>query len=582
MATGVANRERITRLSGLEAARVSAVLPLVTLLAACGGGGGAAQAPAPTPNTLPNRPPVLSSSTASARAVVLHPFSYDASSQGPTATDPDGDALTYTLTPASGTWLSASGSRLQGTPTAVGHHNVYVDISDGRGGTVSGTIEVTVAPNSPPTATRRNGPVLVEAGAHVNYDATRGGTAITDPDGTALTYELTMLTPSAELSVVGTTVVGSMASVGAVNFKLSATDTLGARGEDVFSIVVPGPEPGQPTLPAVSHDYEDRYLPLPPLFQAGPPISTFYDRTPGDNPITNAGATLGRVLFYDKRLSSTNTHACSSCHEQQRGFASAQRFDNGVTGVPLTRNAMGLTNVRYNRLNLYFSDERVESLERLVLMPIESATELGNSIALLEQKLAATRFYPPLFEAAFGSRDITGDRIAKALAQFLRALISYRSKHDEALSSSDPTLVYTAAQLRGSQLFRSEDVMQPRCSFCHITDVQIIFGASNNGLDAAFTDPGAGGGAFRTASLRNIAVTGPYMHDGRFATLREVIDHYEHGIRFSADLHGSFVANGQARVITLSEEDKIALEEFLHTLTDTAFLTDPRFSDPFD
>ena len=147
---------------------------------------------------------------------------------------------------------------------------------------------------------------------------------------------------------------------------------------------------------------------------------------------TNAGATLGRVLFYDKRLSILNTHSCGSCHEQSLGFTTADRFPTGVLGTPQKRNAMAIANSRYNLFERYFSDTRVKDLENLSLMPIEDPTELGNLLPLLEQKLGATDFYPLLFQAAFGTREITRERIAKALAQFLRSIITYRSRFDQA------------------------------------------------------------------------------------------------------------------------------------------------------
>jgi cytochrome c peroxidase len=289
------------------------------------------------------------------------------------------------------------------------------------------------------------------------------------------------------------------------------------------------------------------------------------------------------VLFYDKRLSLTNTHSCGSCHQQAHGFAAPSRFSEGIIGEPTKRNAMGLTEVRYSIHNLFFSDMRVSSLETLALMPVQEPTELGNSLPRVIGKLSATDFYPPLFTAAFGSPEITSERIAKALAQFLRSLISYNAKVDaysnppNGQPSPPLDVVFTPQELIGREVFLNNN-----CFFCHSEDIQASFTTSNNGLDEVFTDPGSGDGHFRTASLRNVAFTAPYMHDGRFATLREVVEHYDHGVKSTPHLARLLQdAQGGPRRMNLTEEQKEGLIAFLHAMTDEQFLRDPRFSDPF-
>jgi cytochrome c peroxidase len=429
--------------------------------------------------------------------------------------------------------------------------------------------------NAAPVPARPGGPVLMPGGIPINYDATQGGKAFRDLDGDPITYELEMLSPDLGLVIQGTQVLGTFAGAGVVNFKLVARDGYGGEAEQRFSLAVAAPEPGRPILPPVSYVYEDALLPLPAhVTRAG--LEPLGDTEHPANQITNAGATLGRVLFYDKRLSITNTHSCASCHAQEHGFSTPERFPLGVANVPMERNAMGLTNVRYNFSNRFFADERVESLESLVTMPIEDPDELGNTLKLLEAKLTTTDFYPPLFQAAFGSPAITRDRIAKALAQFLRSIVSYQTKFDAALPSTFRT-VYTREEFSGEQHF---DLA--RCDSCHATAVHAMSTARNNGLDAVPADPGAGDGRFRAASLRNVAMTAPYMHDGRFATLREVIDHYDHGVVDTPHLDTLLRAPGGAvRTSGMNEYTKAALEAFLHTLTDQAVLTDPRWSDPF-
>jgi cytochrome c peroxidase len=216
------------------------------------------------------------------------------------------------------------------------------------------------------------------------------------------------------------------------------------------------------------------------------------------------------------------------------------------------------------------------------------------SLRLLEAKLAATDFYPALFQAAFGTPEITRERIGKALEQFLQSLLSYRTKFDHAYNPAtndppDPATVLTTQELRGLKIFNGSAGIQ--CNLCHEANAQTNVWQANNGLDAVPTDPGTqvlalqrdgSRGVFRAASLRNIAVTGPYMHDGRFATLREVIDHYDHDIQQSRDTDAILKdASGTVRQMNLSESDKGALEAFLRTLTDDELLTDPKFADPF-
>ncbi|HZF29768.1 MAG TPA: cytochrome c peroxidase [Gammaproteobacteria bacterium] len=523
------------------------------------------------------------------RFSVLHPVNFDASLGGKGFIDPDGDPLTYRAewagfqAPADG--LTISGAQVTGVPTERGGFTLEVMVSDGRGGETSYSVLLGIGPNQPPELGKRNFAFFATAGAHVNYDPSQGGLTFEDPDGDALTYEVVALSPPLGLSVQGARVVGSLSGVGVMHFKVTALDGFGGSAEDTFSIAVAAPEPGLPTLPTPSYVYEDHHL-SPPLprdhARSRENFSPLWDTTPRGpflvNPTTDAGATLGRVLFYDKRLSVTNTRACASCHHQERGFASAERFDTGVLGVPLKRNTMGLTNVRFNLHDLYFTDLRARGLEKLALMPIVEPSELGNYLPLLEAKIAAAPFYRQLFEAAFGSPEVTSERISLALAQFLRSLISYRTKFDGAVPNidvlPDPS-VFSPTELEGAELFRQN------CSLCHFAIIQTLDVPANNGIDEVVTDPGAGGGTFRAASLHNIALTAPYMHDGRFATLREVIDHYDSGVHDSAHHFLRDSTTGEPRRLNLTDAQKAAFEAFFATLTDDEFLNDPRFSDPF-
>jgi cytochrome c peroxidase len=333
-----------------------------------------------------------------------------------------------------------------------------------------------------------------------------------------------------------------------------------------------------PTLPERRYRYSDVHL--PPQFRRSP-LGTvvFSDNTPPDNRITNAGATLGRVLFYDVRLSSDDRIACASCHRQAFGFGDTARFSRGHDGRPLARRTMALANARFNARGRFFWDERAASLEAQVLQPVLDSAEMGLEPEALERKLAATPFYPALFTAAFGSPDVTRERIAAALAQFVRSLVSARSRLDAvyATGTAPDSTVVTAVEREGLRLFTASG-----CINCHRTIAFFADKASNNGLDAVATDTGAGGARFKPASLRNVAVRPPYMHDGRFTTLRQVVEFYDHGVQNSPALDPRLrTAQGLPRRLDLSVHQVDALVAFMESLTDSAFLRDERLSDPF-
>jgi len=579
----------------------SGLLLGAALLVSCGGGGGGPPPPSPPPPppTSVNHPPIVARENANQTAVVAHTFQYDTMQGGTTFTDPDGDELSFEIglryhpdasveNPSPSNGLRAEGSLIVGAPEGLGIVVASVMASDDSGQYAIDEFWIEIGPNGIPASVRSNEDLLVSVGDPVDVEASFNGTAFADPDGDALTYEVALRGDPRGLSVAGTRVTGIFDSVGLVEVTLRARDAFGGVGSETFLIAAPAFLSSVPTLPDPPHTYRDEMLPLPFVFR-----DNFDDTTPPDDRITDETATLGRVLFYDRRLSITNQVSCATCHQQDRNFAAPVRFSSGALGVPQRRQAMPLANVRYNLQRAWFSDMRVRSLEELVLQPIREPEELGGSVVLAVSKLQATSFYPPLFEAAFGTPDITEQRVARALAQFLRSLISYRSEYDRALNPMEneewhPEAVFDEQEMRGFELVLSGEA---RCAACHDLRVSHNIWQANNGLDVVPSDPGATDpsmsrgflGVFRPASLRNIEVSGPYMHDGRFATLRDVINHYAHGIQDSPHLDGllfSFVGDGPMR-LDLSEADKDALEAFLRTMTDQEFLTDPRFADPF-
>jgi cytochrome c peroxidase len=571
------------------------LLGLAVAVAGCGGGGGGDEggggSSSPPPPPPVNQGPQRVGHNANQLRYRGHSFSYDANASGSVLRDTEGDPLTYQIlfnSQPEGFYqgLSVSGSTVSGLiDYEVVGMTITITAKDSQGRSAQDSFRLDITQNSPPEVVQPNSSRIVSVGA-VDYDATQSGATFRDADGHALTYSLDVLAASVPFTIAGTRLGAAFTGPGFVKAKLTATDELGAATDDVFTLVVPIAISARPALPPVSYVYDDALLDLPNIHrQSRANVAPLWDTTPPGNPTTNAGATLGRVLFYDKRLSITNTAACGSCHEQSRGFTLGTRFGVGAFGEQTRRNPMALANARYNLAERYFHDMRVQSLETLALMPIQDQRELGNTLALLEQKLAATDFYPPLFQAAFGTPEVTSDRVARALAQFLRSLISYRAKFDLAYhpigdDRPDEQLILTAQELRGKDVF-----FENNCAFCHKVDSGAMEDSANNGLDVVSADPGRGlpRNEFRAASLRNIAVSGPYMHDGRFATLREVIDFYDSGVQ-QAEWLSNLLRDVPARTprrLNLSEEDKQALEAFLNTFTDAALLADPKFSDPF-
>ncbi len=334
--------------------------------------------------------------------------------------------------------------------------------------------------------------------------------------------------------------------------------------------------------------------PLPELFIGFP--------APEDNPTTDQGVALGRMLFYEKRLSANNTMSCGTCHQQKFAFSDGgNAVSSGLTGAVGTRNTMALINLAW-RKNFNW-DGSANSLEEQAHIPLESTIEMHQNLSRSVNKLQNTSTYPPLFLKAFGSSVITEENIQKAIGQFERTLISSNSKFDQ---EERGTAMLDPDELAGKRLFfmtHPEEMpgipLPPNkrtanCFDCHggkefYTRDLIV----NNGLDNTFADPGLGkvtgnpkdNGRFKAPTLRNIALTGPYMHDGRFKTLDEVMNHYNNEVKKgSPGIHPEMLVSNTGNAhdqLGLTPKEISQVIAFLHTLTDTTFINDPRFSDPF-
>lgn len=357
-----------------------------------------------------------------------------------------------------------------------------------------------------------------------------------------------------------------------------------------------------PTLPASPYNYTAINIPdhlsTNALMGPGQNAAVDNDNTPTTNPTTDEGATLGRVLFYDKKLSANGTISCASCHKQENGFSDQEILSKGFEGENTRRHSMSLVNARWYDRGKFFWDERAATLEDQVLMPFQDTVEMGMT---LDQVVAAVQnqdFYPDLFEDAFGSSAITEDRISKALAQFIRSIVSVSSKYDAGRVQVDrPTTDFpnfSSSENNGKRLFfQPINLGGAGCVGCHSTEAFINpdNGPTNNGIDSESTDDlgvyetvnnPVFLGTFKVPSLKSVALTAPYMHDGRFNSLESVVEHYNSGVQNHPNLGNALKdQNGQAIRLNLTAEEKTDLVNFLRSLTDDVISTDEKLSNPF-
>jgi cytochrome c peroxidase len=334
---------------------------------------------------------------------------------------------------------------------------------------------------------------------------------------------------------------------------------------------------------------------------AAPTLPAYYDRkvlaqdnTPADDPVDDRIATLGRVLFYDKSLSINGSLACASCHQAAAGFSDPARLSIGFDGTTQgTRHAMRLGNLRYYAPGSMFWDKRAASVELQASQPIENPIEMGydsahGGMAALLPRLQAIGYYQELFTFAYGDSTVTEPRLQRALAQFERSMVSVASAWDAGFAQvfdpslpdqgrSQPVPTLDAQQDRGRALFMGGPGVGVGCAGCHEPpSFALVANSLGNGLDAGQTT------VFKAPSLKNVGVSGAFMHDGRFTTLAEVVEHYSSGVQDGPALDARLKRpDGTPRNLGLGAADKAALVAFLLTLTDTTLLADPKFASPF-
>ena len=333
----------------------------------------------------------------------------------------------------------------------------------------------------------------------------------------------------------------------------------------------------------------------PPVYDATPYTLKIGDfptpDLPLDNKLTITGVQLGRMLFYEPKLSKDGSQACADCHKQEDAFSDIRQFSIGVEKLPGKRQAMAVMNLAWHR-NGFFWDGRAPKLRDQALMPIQDPLEMNETLPNVVAKLSAEKTYTDQFIRAFGDTSVTPERISLALEQFMLTMVSKNSKYDRFQAG---TYNFTPAEFSGRSLFYGEFdptglTKGAECFHCHggynFSNEEFM----NNGLDAEanqqdigrmkVTNDPADKARFKVPSLRNVEKTAPYMHDGRIATLEQVIDHYDHGVKNSPTIEFILQYNLQAGGLQLTPQNKSDLLAFLKTLTDETFLTNTEFAKP--
>lgn len=312
-----------------------------------------------------------------------------------------------------------------------------------------------------------------------------------------------------------------------------------------------------------------------------------------DNDLTVQGVKLGRMLFYEKKLSKDGSQSCASCHRQEHAFTDTTKFSIGVEKLPGKRQAMAVFNMAWHN-NEFFWDGRAHLLRDQSLKPIQDPLEMNETLENAVAKLNAEKQYRDQFMRAFGSEEITSEKMSLALEQFMNSIVSVESKYDRFLRGE---AALTASEERGRALFFDEfnpgfpSLSGADCAHCHTTRTFENDLYMNNGLDSdvdmqdigreEVTGNASDRGKFKVTSLRNVEVTQPYMHDGRFKTLEEVVEHYNSGIKASSTVDPALEYTRVSGGLQLDAQDKADLVAFLKTLTDEVLLTNPEYSDPF-
>ncbi len=471
----------------------------------------------------------------------------------------------------------------------------------GGSSTTPTTTVATTAANSAPTVSSAVASQIAHVGFEFSLDL--AGT-FADADNDALTVTADFGADAKGLSLSGTTISGVPNSTGTVTVTCTATDPDGAEASDTFEIEVGIDQSAISATfgSAINLENLDDY--------AGQSVPAYITKmNDGGNPVTNAGATLGRVLFYDTSLSTDGTVSCATCHVQALGFSDADVVSTGVEGGQTGRHSMRLINTMFADETDFFWDERAPSHEAQESQPIQDHNEMGFSgqngrpdLDTLIAQMEATEYYEELFRFVYLDPNITEARIQEALAQFTKSIQSFDSRYDEGRAQVNNNGAnfpnFSADENAGKRLFmQAPNDGGAGCNGCHrAPEFDIRPGSDHNGVFAV-----AGSTTefdltnTRSPSLRDMvgpggSSNGPFMHDGSLATIGAVIDHYD-AIQepasepplseWRATIDNRLLPGGNPQRLNLTEAEKDQLEAFLLTLTGVSLYTDPKLSDPF-
>ncbi len=458
------------------------------------------------------------------------------------------------------------------------------------------------AANAPPAVARVNADQSALVGYAFQYDATQGGAAFSDPEGAPLSYSVSFSPDARGLSASGGVISGTPSGAGALSVTITATDAAGQWVSDTFEI---GIEIDQNAILAVfagrvNLESLDSYdSPFVPAY-----ITKFAD---SGNSITDAGATLGRVLFYDVALSIEDDMSCATCHKQSLAFGDSAKYTFGRHSE-MRRHTPRLVNTQYAEETNFFWNERAASLEEQVTQPIHEGNELGFTGEFgnpdfedLVAKLQGVEYYEELFRFVFLDPEITEARLQLALGQFVKSIVSYDSRWDEGraqvASQDDPFPNFTPEENAGKTLFtRSVAEGGAGCAACHRPpEFDIDPASGHNGIVTVLEDAfnfdfeNTRAPSLRDLARRNGALNGPYMHDGEQPDLRAVIDHYDaidipanaDPAAFTAALDPRLQTGGVPQQLSLTEQEKNELEAYLLTLGGSAIYADQKWASPF-
>lgn len=466
------------------------------------------------------------------------------------------------------------------------------------------------APTTPVVVTATNvAPVVANAvadqAADMGYEFQLDLNGVfSDADNDALTISVDFGADAKGLSLSGTVISGIASSTGAITITCTATDPDGESVSDTFEISVGIDQSAIATVFSGDIDLEnlENY--------ANQTVPNYITKiNDGGNPITDPGATLGRVLFYDTSLSTDGTTSCASCHLQTLGFSDAGIVSTGVEGGQTGRHSMRLINTMFADEEDFFWDERAPSHEAQESQPIQDHNEMGFSgqngrpdLDDLIVQMQATEYYEELFRFVYLDPDITEARIQQALAQFTKSIQSFDSRYDEGRAQVNNNNAqfpnFTANENAGKRLFaQNPDDGGAGCQQCHrAPEFDIRPGSDHNGVfRVAGSTTEFDLTNTRSPSLRDMVgpggtSNGPFMHDGSLATLRDVIEHYN-AIQepasepplseFRATIDNRLFPGGSPQQLNLTETEKDQLEAFLLTLTGESIYTDTKLSDPF-